>query len=209
LNGAAIRIKDAEPGGVPGSSTPRFHCGWMVHHALSGRRAAKLLGYVEHYRSELRTFLQQHQLPEDAIKGCLPTRLTALTTESAAVSATTAVSAATATLALGTGFIDVQCAAFEIRAVQTGDSPVGFLGVAHFDKRKAAGAAGITIRNQIDTINCSIPLEHGPNRRIGGGKIQIAYKNILHSLLFLSFNCAGKTRQIRTAQLRRDSQKAS
>ena len=70
-----------------------------------------------------------------------------------------AASATTATLALGTGFIDVQCTAFEIRAVQAGDRPVGFLGVAHFDKSKTAGAAGITIRNQIDTIDCSIPLK--------------------------------------------------
>ena len=108
------------------------------------------------------------------LEECLPARLAPLTTETAAVSATAA------TLDLGAGFIDVQCAAFEIRAVQAGYSPVGFLAVAHFDKRKAAGAAGITIRNQIDTINGSIPLEHGTNRRIGRGKIQIAYENVLH-----------------------------
>jgi hypothetical protein len=102
-----------------------------------------------------------------ALKDCLPARLAPLTTETAAVSATAAVRR------LGAGFIDVQCAAFEIHAVQAGDSPVGFFGVAHFDKRKAAGAAGITIRNQVDTVNCSIPLEYGTNRGIGSGKIQV------------------------------------
>jgi hypothetical protein len=111
---------------------------------------------------------------------------------------------AAAALAFGTSFIDVQCAAFESRAVQAGDGPVGFLGVAHFDKRKAAGTACITVCYEIHSINCSIPLEHGTNRRIGRGKIQIAYKNILHYSLFLSFNCAGKTRQIRAAKLWQD-----
>ena len=118
-----------------------------------------------------------------SLKGCLPARLAPLTAETAAVSAT---------LDLGTGFIDVQCPAFEIRAVQAGDSPVGFFGLAHLDKRKAAGAAGITIRNQIHTINCSVPLEHGTNRRIGSGKIQVAYKNILHYLLFSVFQLCGQ-----------------
>jgi hypothetical protein len=41
---------DAEPGGVQGFSTLRFHCDWMVHHALSGRGAAKLIGHVDHYQ---------------------------------------------------------------------------------------------------------------------------------------------------------------
>lgn len=94
---------DAEPGGVPGFSTLRFHCDWMVHHALSGRGAATLIRHVDLYqdvivdsnmqensttldaaaftalaeiddlmyfrrlRSELRAFLQRHQLPEDVI----------------------------------------------------------------------------------------------------------------------------------------------
>ena len=33
---------DCEPG-IAGISTLRFHCEWMVHHALSGRRVAKLI----------------------------------------------------------------------------------------------------------------------------------------------------------------------
>ena len=79
--------------------------------------------------------------------GRLPARLTPLTTETAAGSATAAA------LGFGTSFIDVQCATFEIRAVQAGDGPVGFLSVAHFNKCKAARPAGITIGDQIDTIH--------------------------------------------------------
>ena len=137
-----------------------------------------------------------------ALKAYLPAGLAALARVTAAVCVTAA------TLDLGPSFIDVQCAAFKICAVQAGYGPIGFRSVAHFNKRKAARAAGIPVRNQVDTINCSIPLEHGANRRIGCGKVQIAYKNILHFYFFLSFNCAGKTRQIRTAKLRRDYQKA-
>jgi hypothetical protein len=97
----ATRAADFEPG-TAGFSTLRFHCDWMVHHALSGRGAAKLIGHVDEYQdvidasmeenpapvsavafkalgelddlmyfrrfhSELRAFLQRHQLPEDVI----------------------------------------------------------------------------------------------------------------------------------------------
>jgi hypothetical protein len=40
---------DCEPG-IAGVSTLRFHCEWMVHHALSGRGAAKLIGHVNRYQ---------------------------------------------------------------------------------------------------------------------------------------------------------------
>jgi hypothetical protein len=121
-----------------------------------------------------------------AFERFLPARFAPLTTETAAVSA------AATTLRLGTSFIDVQGAAFEIRTVQAGDGPVGFLGVAHFDKRKPAGAASITIRHQIDPINCSIPLKHGAHGRVGSGKIQIAYENILQFFTLSVFQLCGQ-----------------
>jgi hypothetical protein len=121
-------------------------------------------------------------MDDRCLEELLPARFAPLTT-GAAVSA-----AAASSLSLGTGFIDVQRAAFKISAVQARNSPVGFLGVAHFDKRKTAGAAGIAIGHQVDTINRSIPFEHRTQGRLGGGKIQIAYENILHFLIFLSFN---------------------
>jgi hypothetical protein len=120
------------------------------------------------------------------LKGYLPARLAPLASETAAARATAAA------LAFGTSFIDVQCAAFEICAVQGGYGPIGFLGVAHFDKRKASGAPRITVCDQIDTIHCSIPLEHGANRRIGSGKIEIADKGILHFLLLSVFQLCGQ-----------------
>ena len=36
--------------GIAGFSTLRFHSDWMVHHALSGRGAVKLIGHVDHYQ---------------------------------------------------------------------------------------------------------------------------------------------------------------
>ena len=117
---------------------------------------------------------------------------------------TARVCTAATTLDLGTGFIDVQRTTFAIGTVQTSDGSVGFLAVTHFDKRETAGSASITIRHYIHAINRSISLKHGTYGRVGNGKIQIAYENILHFHSFLSFNCAGKTRQIRTAKLWRD-----
>jgi hypothetical protein len=58
---------DAEPGGVPGFSTLRFHCDWMVHHALSGRGAAKLIGHVDHYQDVIvDNSMQENPAPLDA-----------------------------------------------------------------------------------------------------------------------------------------------
>ena len=65
-----------------------------------------------------------------------------------------------------------------------------------------------SIDRQIDAINCSISPKRGTHRRGCRGQIRIAYESTFHFLLFLSFNCASKTRQIRTAKLRRDFQKA-
>jgi len=131
------------------------------------------------------------------LKVVLPARFAPLATETAGVSATTAKS-----LVLGTSFIDVQRAAPEIGAVQAGDGPVGFLGIAHFDKRKAAGAAGKTIRHQIDTIYRSIPFKHRTDGRIASGKIQIAYENILQIYLFSVFQLCGQNKaDLETAKL--------
>ena len=105
-----------------------------------------------------------------ASKLYLPARFAPLTGESAAAIA----------LALGPGFIDVQSTSFELRSVQTGDGLIRFLRITHFDERESTGAAGIAVGHNIDTINGSIPLEHRTNRRIGSGKIQIAYKNVFH-----------------------------
>src|SRR5689334_19361494 len=91
----------------------------------------------------------------------LPARFAPLTPETAAAAAWPATATS---LGLGTSFIDVQRTSFEIRAIQGSDGPVGFLGLAHFHKREAAGAAGVTIRHQIDAINSSILFKHRTHR---------------------------------------------
>lgn len=58
---------DAEPGNVLGFSTLRFHCDWMVHHALSGPSAAKLIGFVDHYQDVIvDSSMQDNPAPLDA-----------------------------------------------------------------------------------------------------------------------------------------------
>jgi hypothetical protein len=116
------------------------------------------------------------------IEGLLPAWFAPLTRKTAAAAAVSAAASATTALSLGTSFIDIQRAAFESHAIQASDGLVSFIGIAHFNKREAAGAASVTIGHQIDTINGSIPLEHRTDGRIGSGKIQIAYENILHLL---------------------------
>jgi hypothetical protein len=62
----------------------------------------------------------------------------AATTASAAVTATAATSASAATFTLWASFVDYQCAAEEILAVESGDDLFGFGVVANFSETEAA-----------------------------------------------------------------------
>jgi hypothetical protein len=58
---------DCESGGVPGFSTLRLHCDWMVHHALSGRGAAKLIGRIDQYQDVIvDNSMQENPAPLDS-----------------------------------------------------------------------------------------------------------------------------------------------
>src|ERR1043166_3019652 len=120
----------------------------------------------------------------------LPARFAPLAAETAGVSTP----AAATTLGFGASFVHVQRTTLELGAVQAGDGLVGFLGVAHFDKRKAAGAARIAIRHQVDPINRSIPLKHGTYGGVCSGKIQIANENILHVFILFCLSIARQRR---------------
>ncbi len=67
-------------------------------------------------------------------------------------SETTAISASAANVDLGTSFIDVQRAAFEIRAVHGGDGPVGFL-----QKGAANGSRHAGSRDAFPASSCVRP----------------------------------------------------
>jgi|GEM_PF-3230015 len=105
--------------------------------------------------------------------------LTAKTTTAAAFTAATT-AAAESTIFLRTGFVDVQCAAVELSAVQFGDRPVAFGIVRHFDEPEAASLASVPVGHYANAVNGSICFKHGTNRIFGSTEAEISYKNVFH-----------------------------
>ena len=144
----------------------------------------------------------------ELVDGGLPA-VAALATATAAAAGAAAESASAATtLGLGTRFVDVERPSIKVGAVQTGDGLVGLTVVRHFDKCKTARTAGITIGYDIHSRNAAVRLEERADGGISGIKIQIAYKNILHSVLSVFQLCGLDKADLNSAKLRRDSQKA-
>jgi hypothetical protein len=77
-------------------------------------------------------------------------------------------------------------AAVEISSIQRRNRAVRFSGVRHFDERKTARAAGVTVGYQIDTVHLSVRLKERTDRRFSCCEIQIAYKNVFHIVVCLS-----------------------
>jgi hypothetical protein len=119
-----------------------------------------------------------------------------------------ALATASAAFGLGTRFVDVERPSVEVGAVQSCDGLVGLAVVRHFDKCEAARSAGITISYDIHSRNVAVRLEKRADGGICGIKIQIAYKNILHSVLSVFQLCGLDKADLNSAKLRRDSQKA-
>jgi hypothetical protein len=105
------------------------------------------------------------------------------TTTAAGTSAAAARSAGTA-LSLGTGFVDIQCAAAKIFAVQSRDGFFGFRGVGHFYKCKSSGASGVTVGDQADLIDFAVRFEQGSQLCFGGAVREVANKKLLHGFPF-------------------------
>lgn len=101
-------------------------------------------------------------------------------------------------IGFGASLVDVDGAATEIGAVQTGDGPVGFLRIAHFHEGKTTRAAGLAVRHQTDALHGAERFKCAANCFFRGAKIQVSYENFLHkSILELakSFDdklCEGK-----------------
>jgi hypothetical protein len=112
------------------------------------------------------------------------TAATAAATTVRASSATAAETSTAATLGFGAGFINIQRPAVELRSVERGDRLIRFGGIRHFDEGETTGAAGVAVGYQVDALHTSVRLEERSDGRFGCGKIQIAYKNILHTLSF-------------------------
>ena len=62
----------------------------------------------------------------------------------------------------GLGLVDAQGAAVKFLAVQGGNG-LGGIGVAHFHKAEATGAAGVAVRNELHGKNFAKGLEEGFN----------------------------------------------
>jgi hypothetical protein len=57
---------------------------------------------------------------------------------------------------LGAGFIDNQRAPAVDRTVQRANSTLGLTITRHLDERKSARLTGVAIRNNRDSLNCSV-----------------------------------------------------
>jgi hypothetical protein len=66
--------------------------------------------------------------------------------------AATRTAAARSTVRLRPSFVDVQCSAVQISAVETVDCCVPFLIDAHFDKGEASRLPAVTVRHDVDAI---------------------------------------------------------
>jgi hypothetical protein len=114
----------------------------------------------------------------------LPAWLARLACVTLIVIATTAAAAAAETLSpasatawrigFGFRFVNLQRATSQVCAIQGGDRLVGFSGISHFDKSKAAGAAGFTVRNNADTLDCAVRLKQATKLGLGSAVRQVA-----------------------------------
>ena len=90
------------------------------------------------------------------------TTTTAASTKPTATSTTTAAettastATTTGTLFTGASFIDGQCAAFMLLAVQSGDRSLGFLVAGHFHEPETLAAAGVSIIDNLSGHNLAM-----------------------------------------------------
>jgi hypothetical protein len=97
-----------------------------------------------------------------------------------AFAAEAAAATAAGTLGLGTGFVDAQCPAVEVGAVQRGNRTIAFGIVRHFDKPESTRLSRIAIRNDVDATYGSMGLEQSSKRVFGSPKAEVSDKDILH-----------------------------
>ena len=125
--------------------------------------------------------------------GALPAGLAALArsaTTTTARTATTTASAEAATTAAALGFrpslINIERTAIKISTIERRNCAIRFSGVRHFNERKTARTAGVTVGYQVDTVHLSVWLKERTDRRFSSCEIQIAYKDVFHIVVCLS-----------------------
>jgi hypothetical protein len=97
-----------------------------------------------------------------------------------ATEASSSARAAPAPFALGPGLVDVELSAAHIGPVESRNGAVRRGGIRHFHECEAAGASGIPVGDQVDTLDCSMSFKQRPNCRFRRREIQIAYKDVFH-----------------------------
>ena len=89
-----------------------------------------------------------------------------------------------------TRLVNVRRAAVHLSAIQRRDRPLRLCRIRHFDKSETTRPARITVRYHVYAVDFSKGFEQRPQRGLGGRKIKISNKYILH-LYSLSLDCAG------------------
>jgi hypothetical protein len=103
--------------------------------------------------------------------------------------------------------VDIERTAIEIGAIERRNRAVRFSGVRHFDERKTARAAGVTVGYEVDTVHLSVGLKERTDGRFSCCEIQIAYKNVFHIVVCLSIVRLASA-DLDLGQVVADSQKA-
>src|SRR6516225_77273 len=102
------------------------------------------------------------------------------------------------TFSLRTRLVHVERATFQVGAIQGRYCPIRLGRFRHLDESEAARTAGVSVRNQVDTLHFSVRLEKCSHRRLGCGKIQIAYEDVFHVLAPSVFQLCGLARRGRS-----------
>jgi hypothetical protein len=117
-----------------------------------------------------------------------PIAVAAVAATTAAISSAAAATATertpAATLSLRAGFVDIQRTPSELGAVESGNCTLRLGGVWHFYKCKAAGAAGIAVGFDADSLNAAVCLKQGTNTLFGCTEIKVPHKYIFHAVSF-------------------------
>jgi hypothetical protein len=115
--------------------------------------------------------------------------IAATTTAAAAATAsaiTPIATAATTTTAAGTfrlgpGFVHVDGASANLRAVERGDCFLAVFVAGHFYESETAGAACVTIGHDANAIHLSVPFKNLSQFFLAGIEAKVPYKNVLHA----------------------------
>ena len=82
------------------------------------------------------------------------------------------------------GFVDIEHAAIEFAPIESRNCALSFSIIAHFDKSKAPGPAGVAVRHEVHAVNSPVRLEHGSKRIFSGPEAKVSDKYILQVFLF-------------------------